>query len=167
MTDNEDQGATVERIIARDTPTDDEREALCDQCGEVFSEHSCRPIPSCIHVPERRADLCEWCDMSARGNAHHPAHDQPRRSCGEQYHGEDFKPDPEPNAECHQPCEHLSQQDAREGRTCAEHPCTCPEPQGEPSEAQVDAASREIDLRGFHIPPMAVRAALRAAWAAR
>lgn len=37
------------------------------------------------------------------------------------------------------------------------------EPQGEPSDAQVDAASREIDLRGFHIPPMAVRAALRAA----
>lgn len=26
---------------------------------------------------------------------------------------------------CPQPCEHLSQHDAREGRTCAEHPCTC------------------------------------------
>lgn len=26
MSDNENQGATVERIIARDTPTDDERE---------------------------------------------------------------------------------------------------------------------------------------------
>ena len=26
---------------------------------------------------------------------------------------------------CPQPCEHLSQEDAREGRTCAEHPCTC------------------------------------------
>ncbi|MEW1990742.1 hypothetical protein [Microbacterium sp. NPDC078849] len=23
----------------------------CDQCGEVFSEHSCKPIPSCIHLP--------------------------------------------------------------------------------------------------------------------
>ncbi|MFF1540472.1 hypothetical protein ACFVWL_10350 [Microbacterium sp. NPDC058269] len=39
--------------------------------------------------------------------------------------------------------------------------------QGEPSDAQVDAASREIDLRGFHIPPMAVRAALRAAGGVR
>jgi hypothetical protein len=29
---------------------------------------------------------------------------------------------------CPQPCEHLSQQDAREGRTCAEHPCTCANP---------------------------------------
>ncbi|QKY80440.1 hypothetical protein SEA_BULLZI2019_2 [Microbacterium phage Bullzi2019] len=27
---------------------------------------------------------------------------------------------------CPQPCEHLSQQDAREGRTCPEHPCSCP-----------------------------------------
>lgn len=27
--------------------------------------------------------------------------------------------------ECPQPCIHLSQQDAREGKTCAEHPCTC------------------------------------------
>ena len=26
---------------------------------------------------------------------------------------------------CPQPCEHLSQQDAREGRTRPEHPCTC------------------------------------------
>lgn len=43
---------------------------------------------------------------------------------------------PEPSAECAQPCVHLSQHDAREGRTCAEHPCTCPEPQGEPSSAQ-------------------------------
>lgn len=40
---------------------------------------------------------------------------------------------PEPSTECPQPCVHLSQHDAREGRTCAEHPCTCPEPQGEPS----------------------------------
>ena len=39
--------------------------------------------------------------------------------------------------------------------------------QAEPSDAQVEAASREIDLRGFHIPPMAVRAALRAAWEVR
>lgn len=42
----------------------------------------------------------------------------------------------EPSTECPQPCVHLSQHDAREGRTCAEHPCTCPEPQGEPSSAQ-------------------------------
>lgn len=28
-------------------------------------------------------------------------------------------------ATCPQPCEHLSQHDAREGRTCPEHPCTC------------------------------------------
>lgn len=41
---------------------------------------------------------------------------------------------PEPSAECPQPCMHLSQEDAREGRTCAEHPCTCREPQGEPSQ---------------------------------
>lgn len=26
---------------------------------------------------------------------------------------------------CPQPCEHLSQEDAREGRKCPEHPCTC------------------------------------------
>lgn len=30
-------------------PSADEQE--CDQCGEVFSEHSCKPIPSCIHLP--------------------------------------------------------------------------------------------------------------------
>lgn len=40
---------------------------------------------------------------------------------------------PEPSAECPQPCVHLSQEDAREGRSCAEHPCTCREPQGEPA----------------------------------
>lgn len=27
---------------------------------------------------------------------------------------------------CPQPCKHLSADDAREGRTCSEHPCTCP-----------------------------------------
>lgn len=27
--------------------------------------------------------------------------------------------------ECPQPCEHLSQEDSRDGHTCAEHPCTC------------------------------------------
>ena len=47
---------------------------------------------------------------------------------------------PEPSTECPQPCVHLSQHDAREGRTCAEHPCTCPGPQGEPSDAQVEDA---------------------------
>jgi len=26
---------------------------------------------------------------------------------------------------CPQPCEHLSAEDAREGKTCPEHPCTC------------------------------------------
>lgn len=30
--------------------------------------------------------------------------------------------------ECPQPCEHLSQNDAREGKRCAEHPCTCARP---------------------------------------
>ena len=30
-------------------------------------------------------------------------------------------------ASCPQPCDHLSQQDAREGKTCVEHPCTCAE----------------------------------------
>jgi hypothetical protein len=29
---------------------------------------------------------------------------------------------------CPQPCEHLSQHDAREGKTCPEHPCACPKP---------------------------------------
>jgi len=29
------------------------------------------------------------------------------------------------SGECPQPCIHLSQEDAREGRTCPEHPCTC------------------------------------------
>lgn len=29
-------------------------------------------------------------------------------------------------AECPQPCIHLSAEDAREGRECAEHPCSCP-----------------------------------------
>lgn len=28
-------------------------------------------------------------------------------------------------SECPQPCDHLSQEDAREGRTCSEHPCAC------------------------------------------
>lgn len=27
---------------------------------------------------------------------------------------------------CPQPCEHLSAEDARDGRDCREHPCTCP-----------------------------------------
>lgn len=28
-------------------------------------------------------------------------------------------------ASCPQPCEHLSQQDARDQKVCDEHPCTC------------------------------------------
>lgn len=32
--------------------------------------------------------------------------------------------------ECPQPCEHLSQEDAREGRACDEHPCICNEREG-------------------------------------
>lgn len=31
-----------------------------------------------------------------------------------------------PQEPCPQPCEHLSADDAREGRDCREHPCTCP-----------------------------------------
>lgn len=31
-----------------------------------------------------------------------------------------------PQELCPQPCEHLSAEDAREGRDCREHPCTCP-----------------------------------------
>ncbi len=31
-----------------------------------------------------------------------------------------------PQEPCPQPCEHLSAEDAREGRDCREHPCTCP-----------------------------------------
>lgn len=30
---------------------------------------------------------------------------------------------PEEESSCPQPCVHLSQEDAREGRTCPEHPC--------------------------------------------
>jgi len=51
---------------------------------------------------------------------------------------------PEPSAECPQPCAHLSQHDAREGRTCTEHPCTCPEPQAEPS-SEVPEPSADWD----------------------
>jgi len=29
------------------------------------------------------------------------------------------------SAACPQPCDHLSAEDAREGRGCEEHPCTC------------------------------------------
>ncbi|GAA1148005.1 hypothetical protein GCM10009651_35900 [Microbacterium natoriense] len=46
---------------------------------------------------------------------------------------------PEPSGKCAQPCVHLSQEDAREGRTCAEHPCTCREPQGETLGARGEA----------------------------
>lgn len=45
--------------------------------------------------PEPSDDLCDWCDMSARGNALQPEHDGPRRSCGEKYHGDSFEPDAE------------------------------------------------------------------------
>lgn len=40
---------------------------------------------------------------------------------------------------------------------------TKPEPQGEPSDAQVDAALARINLYGFNISPTVMRAALRAA----
>lgn len=77
---------------------------------------------------------------------------------------------PEPSAECPQPCVHLSQHDAREGRTCAEHPCTCPEPQGEPSDAEAWAAAhafaaalKEQTGRPQMVNVEHARAALRAA----
>ena len=42
-----------------------------------------------------------------------------------------------------------------------------PEPQGEPSDAQVEAALARINLYGFNISPMVMRAALRAAGGVR
>lgn len=137
------------------TPTDDERaifEAIADRLGEHSQARNFEIADSGEYETKLTGTidvevLAEWLVPTVAGF---------RRS-----------EVPEPSAECPQPCVHLSQHDAREGRTCAEHPCTCPEPQGEPSDAQVNAASREIDLRGFHIPPMAVRAALRAAGGVR
>lgn len=51
---------------------------------------------------------------------------------------------------CPQPCTHLSQEDAREGLSCVEHPCTCRKPQGEPSDDDLiklanDAHHRMVD----------------------
>lgn len=46
---------------------------------------------------------------------------------------------------CPQPCDHLSQEDAREGRVCAEHPCTC-----EPTNAQAEALFEELANGGVN-----------------
>lgn len=38
------------------TPTNAGPAGICNQCGEPFGEHSCVPIPSCIHVGQFPAD---------------------------------------------------------------------------------------------------------------
>ncbi|QGH78522.1 hypothetical protein JTF54_gp02 [Microbacterium phage Kaijohn] len=66
---------------------------------------------------------------------------------------------------CPQPCEHLSQQDAREGRTCPEHPCSCP-----PAEPACTCPSGDGSLRWpcpEHPPTTTpARDTYRAAWEA-
>lgn len=42
--------------------------------------------------------------------------------------------------QCPQPCAHLSQEDAREGRTCAIHPCTC-------ADSEPENAGRALALK--------------------
>ncbi len=59
---------------------------------------------------------------------------------------------------CPQPCIHLSAHDAREGRTCPEHPCTCPDE----AQRRTTRLLREIDeaVEDYHhvFPPPAALA---------
>ena len=66
---------------------------------EVVSLDDLTGIGYLLVQGESTDDLCEWCDMPARGIAWHQGHDTPRRSCGEKYHGEYFEPDAEPRVE--------------------------------------------------------------------
>lgn len=50
--DLEAQDDYVQGYLAASRREPSEPAGECDQCGEPFSEHSCIPIPSCIHVPE-------------------------------------------------------------------------------------------------------------------
>lgn len=99
------------------TPTEDEREALVKRLEDEV-EYRVRTAVA----------------LHKGGHDHEEQVRQGRASV--RFLAADFRRSAEPSAECPQPCVHLSQHDAREGRTCAEHPCTCPEPQGEPSSAQ-------------------------------
>lgn len=107
------------------TPTDDERavfDAIADRLGEHSQATNYEIADSGEYETKLRGPvdvevLAEWLLPTVLGF---------RRS----------EVVPEPSTECPQPCVHLSQHDAREGRTCAEHPCTCPEPQAESSDAQ-------------------------------
>lgn len=111
---------------------------------------------------ESSADLCEWCDMTARGNAMHPGHDGSRRSCGEEYHGEGFEPDAETPGESSSDVQSLRAElaamtaEKEKWRVrCAEETIAWAdeatdnrrlhaEPQGEPSDARVDAGAEAI-----------------------
>lgn len=46
------------------THTDADPTGLCSQCGEPFGEHSCVPIPSCIHFGPIPAEV----EAAARSN---------------------------------------------------------------------------------------------------
>lgn len=112
------------------TPTDDERaifDAIADRLGEHSQATNYEIADSGEYETKLRGPvdvevLAEWLLPTVLGF---------RRS-----------EVPEPSTECPQPCVHLSQHDAREGRTCAEHPCTCPEPQGEPSNRVIVMCAR-------------------------
>lgn len=87
----------------------------------------------CPHVPKgesRRAGECHRCAVEAgwviatQGDAKPIATSGERvRNQTDSSHVAPQEPCPQP---CPQPCEHLSAEDAREGRDCREHPCTCP-----------------------------------------
>lgn len=130
------------------TPTDDERavfDAIADRLGEHSQARNFEIADSGEYETKLRGPvdvevLAEWLLPTVLGFCRSEVREPSAERIGCNICGEAL-PDGEP---------HL-----------------CSEPQGEPSDAQVNAASREIDLRGFHIPPMAVRAALRAAGGVR
>lgn len=57
---------------------------------------------------------------------HPSAHANPLATSGERVRNQTDSSHVAPQEPCPQPCEHLSAEDAREGRDCREHPCTCP-----------------------------------------
>lgn len=187
MTDhNENQGATVDRIIERDIPTDDEREALAEAAysSKPFYETGHNPWPQSF----RNAFMEGW---DARGSTYTHVCPEPQ--------GEPSSEVPEPSTDWYDLAVKAFPWDASEGdavldarrrmvqvltdnfpEPCAECPqCHRPdglhklgcgerfgsEPQGEPSDAQVQAALRAywggVENARSHGSAYGMRAALR------
>lgn len=86
----------------------------------VWDNHSPTEMPIDKDRSSEVADMCEWCDMTARGNALQPEHDRPRRSCGEKHHGEFFETDADSESE---ECPHETFESRYIGRGVYRHDC--------------------------------------------